>query len=67
MKLKNESVITPTMVCRQRNRSSNDVTRKMLTREALTCWEYQYLILAWFIETYALPNIEVPEYIEQML
>lgn len=38
--------------------------RKMLIREALTCWEYQHLILTWFIETYASPDIEVPEYIE---
>lgn len=70
MKLKNEGIITPTtdnaihFVRRQGNTASHDGTRKMLIREALTCWEYQHLILTWFIETYASPDIEVPEYIE---
>lgn len=70
MKLKNDGIITPTTdnalhyVRRQGNVASHDGTRKMLIREALTCWEYQHLILTWFIETYASPDIEVPEYIE---
>lgn len=70
MKLKNEGIITPTtdnaihFVRRQGNTASHDGTRKMLIREALTCWEYQHLILTWFIETYASPDVEVPEYIE---
>ena len=70
IKLKNEGIITPTtdnaihFVRRQGNTASHDGTRKMLIREALTCWEYQHLILTWFIETYASPDIEVPEYIE---
>lgn len=70
MKLKNEGIVTPTtdnaihFVRRQGNTASHDGTRKMLIREALTCWEYQHLILTWFIETYASPEIEVPEYIE---
>ncbi|TKI67930.1 DUF4145 domain-containing protein [Lysinibacillus mangiferihumi] len=70
MKLKNEGIVTPTtdnaihFVRKQGNIASHDGTRKMLIREALTCWEYQHLILTWFIETYASPDIEVPEYIE---
>ncbi len=70
LKLKNEGIITPTtdnaihFVRRQGNIASHDGTRKMLIREALTCWEYQHLILTWFIETYASPDIEVPDYIE---
>lgn len=70
MKLKNDGIITPTtdnaihFVRRQGNVASHDGTRKILIREALTCWEYQHLILTWFIETYASPDIEVPEYIE---
>lgn len=70
MKLKNEGIITPTtdnaihFVRRQGNIASHDGTRKMLIREALTCWEYQHLVLTWFIETYASPDIEVPEYVE---
>ncbi|WP_256389909.1 DUF4145 domain-containing protein [Lysinibacillus sp. AR18-8] len=61
-KLKNEGIVTPTtdnaihFVRRQGNTASHDGTRKMLIREALTCWEYQHLILTWFIET--------PAYIE---
>ncbi|MEG0384230.1 MAG: DUF4145 domain-containing protein [Solibacillus sp.] len=70
MKLKNEGIITVTtdnaihFVRRQGNTASHDGTRKMLIREALMCWEYQHLVLAWYIETYASPNIEVPQYIE---
>lgn len=70
MKLKNEGIITPTtdnaihFVRRQGNTASHDGTRKILIREALMCWEYQHLILTWFIETYASPDIDVPEYIE---
>lgn len=70
MKLKNEGIITPTtdnaihFVRRQGNTVSHDGTRKMLIREALTCWEYQHLILTWFIETYTSSDIEVPAYIE---
>ncbi|WP_416141088.1 DUF4145 domain-containing protein [Lysinibacillus capsici] len=70
IKLKNEGIVTPTtdnaihFVRRQGNTASHDGTRKMLIREALTCWEYQHLILTWFIETYASPDIDVPEYIE---
>lgn len=70
MKLKSDGIITPTtdnaihFVRRQGNVASHDGTRKILIREALTCWEYQHLILTWFIETYASPDIEVPEYVE---
>ncbi|MBD7970412.1 DUF4145 domain-containing protein [Paenibacillus gallinarum] len=70
MKLKSEGFITPTtdkaidFVRRQGNTASHDGMRKMLIREALTCWENQHLILTWFIETYASPDIEVPQYIE---
>lgn len=69
-KLKEEGIITQIVdnaihfVRRQGNTASHDGTRKMLIREALTCWEHQHLILTWFIETYASPDIEVPEYIE---
>lgn len=70
MKLKNEGIITTTtdnaihFVRRQGNTASHDGMRKMLIREALTSWEYQHVILTWFIETYASPDIEVPAYIE---
>ena len=73
MKLKNEGIIMPTtdnaihFVRRQGNIASHDGTRKMLIREALTCWEYQHLVLTWFIETYASPDIDVPEYVEPVL
>lgn len=68
--LKHEGILTPTtdnaihFVRRQGNIASHDGTRKMLIREALTCWEYQHFILTWFIETYASADIDVPEYIE---
>lgn len=70
MKLKNEGIITTTtdnaihFVRRQGNTASHDGMRKMFIREALTSWEYQHVILTWFIETYASPDIEVPSYIE---
>ncbi|RDV35225.1 DUF4145 domain-containing protein [Lysinibacillus capsici] len=70
MKLKNEGILTTTtdnaihFVRRQGNTASHDGMRKMLIREALTGWEYQHVILTWFIETYASPDIEVPEYME---
>lgn len=70
IKLKKDGIIMPTtdsaihFVRKQGNIASHDGTRKMLIREALTCWEYQHLILTWFIETYASPDLEMPEYIE---
>lgn len=69
-KLKDEGILTPAadnaihFVRRQGNTASHDGTRKILIREALMCWEYQHIILTWFIETYASPDVEVPEYIE---
>lgn len=70
MKLKSEGILTATtdnaihFVRRQGNTASHDGTRKMLIREALICWEYQHIVLVWFIETYASPDIEVPAYVE---
>ena len=70
MKLKAEGILTPSadqafqFVRRNGNIASHDGTRKMLIREALTCWEYQHLILTWYIETYASPDIHMPSYVE---
>lgn len=70
MKLKAEGILTPSadqafqFVRRNGNIASHDGTRKMLILEALTCWEYQHLILAWYIETYASPNINMPSNVE---
>lgn len=70
LKLKSEGVLTPgadqafQYVRRNGNVASHDGTRKLLIREALVCWEYQHLILTWYIETYASPNIQVPLYME---
>ncbi|AOV07375.1 DUF4145 domain-containing protein [Sporosarcina ureilytica] len=72
MKLNREGILTPTVdqafqfVRRNGNVASHDATRKILIREALFCWEYQHLILTWYIETYASPNLTVPTYIEPL-
>lgn len=69
-KLYDEDIITETtntalhFVRQQGNVASHDGSRKIFIRDALTCWEYQHLILTWFIEVYAAPEIEVPEYVE---
>lgn len=70
IKLKDEGILTPSVeqafqfVRRNGNVASHDGSRKIMIREALICWEYQHLILTWYIETYASPNITVPTYIE---
>lgn len=53
-----------TYVRKQGNVAAHEGSRKIFIRETLTTWEYTYLVISWYIETYADYETEVPPYIE---